>query len=140
MTRKLPRTTKEAIDMIRKGWMFLMKKYPIFVTPLTFWMVFGGFIFLYNYTSADKFEIKEAKPLGEITPSSFMPTAFAIQKTDGIPIIFNDQKWGYEDTTFIAKVAKDRPVLLVYDKISKKVYEIGFSSNRDVKMQLQQKR
>jgi len=139
------KTTKEALSMIRRGWLFLLKKNPAITIPLSFWMIFGGFIFLYNYVDADKFTIREAKPIGALyqptTPKlKIMPEALAETNLGGIPIIFNGQIWGYEDTTFTAKVAIDRPVLLVYDKISKKVYEVEFTANRDVKMQLQKRR
>lgn len=139
---KLPKTTREALNMVKRGWFFLLKKNPAIFAPLTFWMLFGGFIFLYNYVDADKFTVKEAKPLSEtVSPSfSIVPQALAGDKRSGIPIYFNKQLWGYEDTTFVAKVASDRPVILVYDKQTKKVFEIEFSSGRDIKRQLQQQR
>lgn len=127
-TRKviIPKTTNEAIEMIKRGWWFLAKKYPVFVAPLSFWMIFGGAIFMYNYVAADRFEVKEAKPLSQPTSANFsiMPQAYA--GGDGPPIIFNGQLWGYEDTRFIVKAVANKPILLVYDQISKKVYEVEF--------------
>jgi len=139
MPPRVPKTTKEALNMVKRGWMFLLKKNPAVFAPLSFWMLFGGFIFLYNYVDADKFTVKEAQPLSQ---SSFniMPQAVASEMGGGVPIVFNNQLWGYEDTTFIAKVAIDRPILLVYDKISKKVYEIEFSPGRDIKQQMKMQR
>ena len=141
MPTHVPKTTKEALNMVKRGWMFLLKKNPTIFAPLTFWMVFGGFIFLYNYVSADKFSIKEAKPIGAVETRSYgiIDRAIAAQKPSGVPIIFNNQLWGYEDTTFIAKVDANRPILLVFDKTTKRVYQVEFTG-AGPKMQLQQKR
>jgi len=138
MPARVPKTTREALNMIKRGWMFLIKKNPAVFAPLTFWMLFGGFIFIYKYIDADTFQVKEAKPIGQVTSFSIMPQAFAGEK-NGPPITFNNQVWGYEDTTFVVKAVSDRPILLVYDKVTKKVYEVEFAG-RNYKMQLQMKR
>jgi hypothetical protein len=134
---RTPKTTKEAMTMVQRGWTFLLKRNPTIFAPLTLWMLFGGFIFIYKYVDADTFEVKEAKPISQVvTPFSIVPQAFAEDKNAwGVPIIFNNQIWGYEDTTLIAKVDKTRPILLVYDKIAKKVYEVEFHGS-DYKTQL----
>jgi hypothetical protein len=134
--RRTPKTTKEAFNMIKRAWLFLLKRNPAVFAPLTFWMIFGGFIFLYNYVSADKFTIKEAKPIGQVvSPSlSLTPQAFAEEKADGPPIVFDGKVWGYEDVSFIVKAVSGQPVLLVYDTITKKVYEVEFAG-RNYKMQ-----
>ena len=120
----VPKTSKEAMNMVKRGWMFLLKKNPAIFVPLTFWILFGGFIFLYQYVDADKFIMKEAKPIGESVSFSIMPQAIAGNNNN--PVVFNNKVWGYEDTTLIVKALKDRPVLLVYDKITQKVYEVEF--------------
>ena len=139
--RRTPKTTREALNMIKRAWLFLIKRNPAVFAPLTFWMIFGGSIFLYNYVDADKFSIKEAKPIGQVVSPSFdiVPKAFAGQRNDGPPIVFDGKIWGYEDITFVVKAVNDKPVLLVYDTITKKVYEVEFAG-RDYKRQLQMKR
>lgn len=125
-----PKTTKEAATMVSKGWLWLAKKYPAVLLPLTLWMLFGGGIFLYNYTAANKIQIKEAQPISQVVqPKAFdfsiVQSAYAgIQP--GNPIIFNGQLWGYEDTTLTVKAVKDSPLLLVYDKKTKRVYQVEF--------------
>jgi len=140
MTKKIPKTTAEALEMIKKGWFFMLKKYPIFFYPLTLWMIFGGGIFLYQYITTDTFTIKELKkPLTSQASFNIIDYAYATEKDD-IPIIFNGEFWGaYEDTTLEVKAVKDKPILLVYDKILKKVYQVDFKSERNVGKLIQQK-
>ena len=144
MPHHVPKTTKEAMNMVQRGWLFLLKKNPAIFAPLTFWMFFGGFIFLYNYVDADKFTVKEAKPLSQVTSPSFsiIPQAVAAQpggQRGDIPITFNKQVWGYEDTTLIVKADKYHPILLVFDKITQKVYEVEFTG-RDYRTKMQMRK
>lgn len=138
-----PETLSEAMTMVQKGWFWLLKKQPAIALPLTLWMLFGGGIFLYNYLSADKFEVKEAKPIGESlqiqqnTPITLnfspMPQAVAAQ-TRGKEIRWNNKLYGYEDVDYIAKVAEGQSKILVYHWPTKKVYQIDFDT--DYKMQM----
>lgn len=137
MPLHVPKTTKEALNMVKRGWIFLLKRNPTIFAPLTFWMIFGGFIFLYQYVDADKFMVKEAKPIGQSVSFSIMPQAIAENNNDN-PVMFGNKIWGYEDTTLIVKALIDRPVLLVYDKINRKVYEVEFYG-RSYKSQMQRK-
>ena len=120
----VPKTSKEAMNMVKRGWMFLLKKNPAIFIPLTCWMLFGGAIFVYKYVAANTFEVKEAKPIGEAVSFSIMPQAIAGDISN--PVVFNNKVWGYEDTTLTVKALKDRSVLLVYDKVTRKVYEVEF--------------
>jgi len=97
-----------------KMWGWLLRKYPILYAPLTFWMVFGGAIYGYQYATSETFELKDAVPLGESVNFSVMPQALAGQQ--GPPVVFGGRTWGYEDTNFVAKVLADQPVILVYNK------------------------
>lgn len=138
-----PETFTEAITMVQKGWFWFLKKYTAISLPLTLWMIFGGGIFLYNYLSADKFEVKEAKPIGEShqiqqnTPITLnfspMPQAVAAQ-TAGKEIRWNNKLYGYEDIDYTAKVVNGQPMILVYHWPTKKVYQIDFYT--DYKMQM----
>ena len=135
---KEPETQMEALSMVGKSWYWLVTKNPVVFIPLTFWMLFGGGIFFYNYVSADKVTIKEAKPISENTDIKFsiVPQAYATGD-QGVPIRYNGQLWGYEDTNFVAKVDKNRPIILVYDKRTKEVKEVSF--DLDLKYRLQKK-
>jgi len=137
-----PKTTKEATTMIAKAWLWLSKKYPVFILPLTLWMIFGGVIYFYNYMTADKFQIKEAQPISQFeqpkSDFSIMPYAVAAEpqinyRGNGIPIVFNNQLWGYEDTTLVVKAVKDKSLLLVYNKKTHKVYQVVFESDTRMK-------
>ena len=121
--------------MAAKAWTWLITKNPIVFIPLTFWMLFGGGIFLYNYVATDKVTIKNAEPLSEnAIELSLIPKAFA-GGDKSMPIVYNGRLWGYEDTNFVAKVDKDRPIILVYDKRSKEVKQVSF--DLDLKYRLQ---
>lgn len=130
-----PKTQIEALTMIAKIWGWLIKKNPAIFLPLTFWMLFGGAYYAYNYIVTDKVNIKDAQPLSENKSEiSIMPQAVAGEQV-GNPIIFNGKLWGYEDTTYIAKVDKLRPVILVYNKNTKEVKQVEFevSFNKQLK-------
>lgn len=140
-----PKTSKEAISMIQKGWFWFLRKYPTLSIPLTVWMLFGGVYFSYTNFIADKFEVKKAQPIGEFSPIqqehggwSIMSSAEAAeQDRSGVPIRWNKQLWGYEDTTFVAKVLKGSPAILVLDKKSGEVVEVQFYGT-DYKKQMRQ--
>jgi len=124
---KEPENQVEAMKMIAKLWGWLLKKNPAIFLPLTLWMLFGGLVYGYNYLSADKVTIKNAVPLSENTTQfSIMPQAVAQKNPKDIPIIYNGQLWGYEDTNFVAKVDNRRPIILVYNKITKEVKQVEF--------------
>lgn len=120
---RVPKTTKEAIEMIRLGWMFLFKKYPARVGLITAWLAFGGFYYLYNYMSADKVSLGEIKTLGasvETVPSEFsiMPRAYA-GMGGGEEIVIDGKKTGYYyNPRYISYITTDGQVF-VYDKVSK---------------------
>ena len=123
--------------MVGKGWLWLGKKYPIVVVPLTCWMLFGGGVYLYNYMTSNKVQIKEAEPIGQVVDStktrdfSVFPLAYAEPNTNtnGPPIMFSGKLWGYEDTTLIAKAVIGKPYILVYDKKQQKVFRVDFLDN-----------
>lgn len=132
-----PRTTKEALTMVRRGWLWLGKKYPWFIIPLTCWMMFGGGVYTYKYMSSHQVDIKEAEPIGQVVDStktidfSLFPLAYAEknQNPTGPPIIFNGRLWGYEDTTLVTKAVVGKSYILVYDKNTKKVFRVDFLDN-----------
>jgi len=125
-----PKSQMEALTIVSKAWMWLVKNNPIVFAPLTAWMLFGGFYFGWKIWVAPTFEIKEAKPIG--AEFSIMPKSYA----GGIPIQFNGKTWGYADTTFIAIVRSDEPSIVVYDKKSKKVWTVDFNSMEDIRKQM----
>jgi len=130
VTIKEPETQVEALKMVAQIWGWLLKRNPAIFLPLTLWMLFGGGIYFYNYMSADKVSIKDAVPLSENkTEFSIMPQAVAGGNANDVPIVFNNQLWGYEDTTFVAKVDKHRPIILVYNKVTKEVKQVEFETN-----------
>jgi hypothetical protein len=126
----IPETQLDALFIVGQAWSYLMKKNPVIFWPLTFYLLFGGGIFAYNYFTANKFEVKEAKPLG--AEFSIMPKAYA----GGIPIRFEGKTWGYADTNFVAVVRIDAPGIVVYDKRSKRVFNVEFSSPEDFRKQM----
>lgn len=142
---KEPNTKEEAQEMVKKGWWWLMKKFPIIMYPITVWLMFGGLVFLYNYLVADKYSVRDAIPLGEVrtqethVPFTFFPTATAAPSMGdpkGPPIYWEiiDENsgekirklWGYEDTTFEAKKVQGMPYILLYDKVDLKVKVVEF--------------
>ena len=146
-----PKTFNEAKNMVQKGWWWLIKKYPPVFGPLTLWMLFGGAIFLYNYTTANKFDIElakplDAKPIGQVYESGFslMPSAFAYapqDKTKGPEIRWKDVKgverlWGYEDVRFEAKKVLGQPIILVHDKQTGETFTVKFYGDFDSKLQM----
>jgi len=117
-----PHTEREAWNYVMKGWMFLLTNKAQSITdimkkgfywPLTFYMLFGGGIFSYNYFTADKVSIGEIKKLGEIPASSKVQTALYY---GGDPIIINGNTIGlFYDPNFIAYAATNG-ILFLYDK------------------------
>ena len=122
--RKRQQTQAEAWMTIAKTWVWLTKKNPLIMGPLTFYLLFGGAIFGYNYLSVDKMEVEKAVPLGEQVQFSVMPKAYAGQ---GVPIVWMGKTWGYEDTTMVVKKVLNENFLLVYDKVAGSVSKVRYS-------------
>lgn len=141
-----PTTWQEAKTMIIVGWGWLLRRYPALALPVTAYMVFGGLLFVYNTLTTNTFKVKEAVPLGENASPGVQPQ-FNLQTVahaaahgtsmslGGQPIVFEGKTWGYEDPTLEARVAIDRPVIIIHDKVQHKVYEVDFNNGASIQKQ-----
>lgn len=126
-----PRSAGQAIDSIFKGLKYFLQHEP-WKTMIVLMFVFGSALYiLYDVIVPEKIQIKDAEPLNKPTSSLFMENAYAGDQ--GIPIIFDGQIYGYEDTMFVAKVVEDAPVILVFDKATHKVKKVEFQGNAKMK-------
>ena len=133
--------------MIVRGWLWLLRHYPVVAGPLTLWMLFGGGIFLYNYMTANKFELKAAHPIGQILSpmpeymktgarSYMMSTAWSEPAPGGRPIVFEGKLWGYENENLEVRAVAGKSILLVHDRQTHQVYEVEFETGSTYEKQL----
>lgn len=119
------RNPGEAMNYIWIGFKYFLLKHTL-KTVIVLMFIFGSALYIvYDHILPAKVRIEDAKPIGQTTEFSVIPYAYS-QSRNGVPIIFNGQLYGYEDTTYIVKAVKDAPVLLVYDKLSKRVSKVEF--------------
>ena len=140
-----PTTWREAKAMVFRGWGWLLRRYPALMLPATAYMAFGGLLFVYNTMTSNTFKIKDAVPLGEnAQPPRVQPefnltsVAHAVPTGNAMgarPIVFEGRTWGYEDTTFEARVAIDRPVIIVHDRVQHRVYDVDFNNGESIRKQ-----
>lgn len=122
MPIRRPKTEKEAWRMIISGWRFLLLTRIETITdivkkgiywPLTFYMLFGGGIFAYNYFTVDKFEIKE---FGEATTEfSLIPSAYAAPQ-DKTKVQIGKQSVAVETYPFDAYIEKGFGYIIIVPK------------------------
>jgi len=125
-----------------------MRTYPVPMYPITFWLLFGGFIFLQQYVSVDTFMVGDAEPISEVAQPelddvaiafALFPQAVAAEPADakfmaeymasGGPMIeWDKKKYAVEDVRFESKVATNGKIY-VYKKATKEVKWVKFSTN-----------
>jgi hypothetical protein len=138
--RRKPKTEKEAWGMVFSGWRFLLTTRIETITdivkkgiywPLTFYMLFGGSIFAYNYFTVDKFEIKEFG--NNTTEFSLMPQAYAAPQ-DGTRVQIGKQSVRIETYPYDSYITKGFEYIVIVPKGSDK--GIGISIPPDQRKEL----
>lgn len=128
MLHRETKSDKDAWECFVSAFVYFFRKRPL-KTGLFVILFFGApGIVAYQYFTTDRVKIEEAKPMGQNIQFEVMSKAYAGDQ--GIPIIWNNEIWGYEDTNYAAKIVKDAPIVLIYDKITKKVWKSEFTTDR----------